>query len=210
MKISQLRNLYEKVGMELTQTSNLAGFGFAHDGSVDSIARFITEPVFTLQSDQEVADMVAFLLAFSGSDLPKGSATTIQEAPGPDGKDTHAAVGRQVTLTTASPTTAQQSTLNTFLSLANSGKVGLVVKGNQGGIARGYTYMGSSTFQSDRSAETVAASLLQTLAGAGSELTYTVVPKGSEVRIGIDRDLDGVLDRDELDRGTRPDDPASK
>ncbi|HZI16374.1 MAG TPA: beta-propeller fold lactonase family protein [Myxococcus sp.] len=210
MKISQLRNLYEKVGMDLTQTSNLAGFGFAHDGSVDSIARFITEPVFTLQSDQEVADLVAFLLAFSGSDLPKGSATTIQEPPGPDAKDTHAAVGRQVTLATASPTTAQQSTLNTFISLANNGKVGLVVKGNQGGVARGYTYMGGGTFQSDRSAETVAASLLQTLGRAGNELTYTVVPRGSEVRIGIDRDLDGALDRDELDRGTRPDDPASK
>jgi YVTN family beta-propeller protein len=210
MKISQLRNLYEKVGMDFTQTSNLAGFGFAHDGSVDSIARFITEPVFTLASDQEVADMVAFMLAFSGSDLPKGSATTLQEPPGTDGKDTHAAVGRQVTLTSASPTASQTSTLSTFLSLANAGKVGVVVKGNQGGVARGYTYMGGGVFQSDRAAETVAASLLQTLARAGNELTYTVVPKGSEVRIGIDRDLDGALDRDELDRGTRPDDASSR
>lgn len=210
MKISQLRNLYEKVGMDFTQTSNIAGFGFSHDGSVDSIARFITEPVFTLQSNQEVADMVAFMLAFSGSDLPKGTATTVLEPPGPDSKDTHAAVGRQVTLTTASPTPAQASTLSTFLALADSGKVGLVVKGNQGGIARGATYMGGGMFQTDRALETVAASLLQTLAVAGSELTYTVVPKGSEVRIGIDRDLDGALDRDELDRGTRPDDATSR
>jgi YVTN family beta-propeller protein len=210
MKISQLRNLYEKVGMDLTQTSNLAGFGFAHDGSVDSLARFITEPVFNLTSDQEVADMVAFLLAFSGSDLPRGSATAIQEPPGPDSKDTHAAVGRQVTLSTASPTAAQLSTVSTFLSLADSGKVGVVVKGNQGGVARGYTYMGGGTFQSDRAAETVAASLLRTLGRAGNELTYTVVPRGSEVRIGIDRDLDGALDRDELDRSTRPDDAGSR
>ncbi|QSQ12318.1 YncE family protein [Myxococcus landrumensis] len=210
MKISQLRNLYEKVGMEFTQTSNLAGFGFSHDGGVDSIARFLTLPVFTLQSDQEVADMVAFMLAFSGSDLPKGSNTTVAEPPGPDSKDTHAAVGRQVTLTSASPTTAQTSTLTTFLSLADTGKVGVVVKGLQGGVARGFTYMGGGLFQTDRAAETVTASLLQTLARAGGELTYTVVPKGSEVRIGIDRDLDGALDRDELDRGTRPDDPASR
>jgi YVTN family beta-propeller protein len=210
MKISQLRNLYEKVGMDFTQTSNLAGFGFAHDGAVDSIARFITEPVFNLNSDQEVADVVAFLLAFSGSDLPRGSTTAIQEPLGPNSKDTHAAVGRQVTLTTASPTAAQLSTVSTFLSLADSGKVGLVVKGNQGGVARGYAYMGGGAFQSDRAAETVAASLLQTLGRTGNELTYTVVPKGSEVRIGIDRDVDGALDRDELDKGTRPDDASSK
>ncbi|MCK8500520.1 YncE family protein [Myxococcus fulvus] len=210
MKISQLRNLYEKVGMEFTQTSNLAGFGFSHDGSVDSIARFITEPVFTLQSDQEVADMVAFMLAFSGSDLPKGSTTTVAEPPGPDSKDTHAAVGRQVTLTTASPTPAQTSTLASFQALADSGKVGLVAKGNQGGIARGATYVGGGLFQADRAAETVTAAQLQTMALPGNELTFTVVPKGSEVRIGIDRDLDGVFDRDELDRGTRPDDPLSR
>ncbi|MCP3102685.1 hypothetical protein LZ198_27800 [Myxococcus sp. K15C18031901] len=210
MKISQLRNLYEKVGMEFTQTSNLAGFGFSHDGGVDSLARFLSEPVFTFQSDQELADMVAFMLSFAGSDLPKGSATTVAEPPGPDGKDTHAAVGQQVTLTTASPTPAQASTLATFLALADSGKVGLVVKGNQGGIARGATYMGAGVFQADRATETVTAAVLQTLAGAGNELTYTVVPKGSEVRIGIDRDLDGALDRDELDRGTRPDDPTSR
>ncbi|MFP2927779.1 YncE family protein [Pyxidicoccus sp. 3LG] len=210
MKISQLRNLYEKVGMDFTQTSNLAGFGFSHDGSVDSIARFITEPVFTLASDQEVADMVAFMLAFSGSDLPRGSATSLQEPPGPNSKDTHAAVGRQVTLTTASPTAVQLSTLATFLSLADSGKVGLVVKGNQGGIARGATYMGGGMFQADRALETVTAAALQTLAVPGNELTYTVVPKGSEVRMGIDRDLDGALDRDELDRGTRPDDASSR
>ena len=28
MKVPQLRNLYEKVGCDLTQTSNRAGFGF--------------------------------------------------------------------------------------------------------------------------------------------------------------------------------------
>jgi YVTN family beta-propeller protein len=210
MKIPQLRNLYKKVGFEMTQTNNLAGFGFMHDGSVDSLAHFFSEPVFTFASDQEVADMVAFMMAFSGSELPMGSSTTVSEPPGPLSKDSHAAVGRQVTLTSASPTASQQSTLNTFLSLADKGAVGVVVKGQQGGLARGYTYVGGGTFQSDRQAEKVSASLLQTLARAGSELTYTVVPRGTQQRIGIDRDEDGVFDRDELDRGTRPDDPASK
>jgi hypothetical protein len=32
---------------------------------------------------------------------------------------------------------------------------------------------------------------------AGDELTYTCVPVGSGRRIGLDRDLDGILNRDE-------------
>jgi hypothetical protein len=51
----------------------------------------------------------------------------------------------------------------------------------------------------------VSAALLRTLAAPGSELTWTVVPKGTEWRIGVDRDADGVFDRDEQDRGTRDD-----
>jgi hypothetical protein len=35
------------------------------------------------------------------------------------------------------------------------------------------------------------------------------VPSGSEVRIGVDRDEDGIFDRDELDDGTDPADPNS-
>ena len=98
MKIPQLRNLYKKVGFETTQLSNRSGFGFRHDGSVDSLARFVSGPVFAPQSDQEVADLVAFMLSFSGSDLPAGSATNVQEPTGTASKDSHAAVGKQATL----------------------------------------------------------------------------------------------------------------
>jgi len=47
------------------------------------------------------------------------------------------------------------------------------------------------------------------LAGPGAELTFTAVPSGSEVRIGVDRDEDGFFDRDELDAGSNPADPVS-
>ena len=40
-------------------------------------------------------------------------------------------------------------------------------------------------------------------------MTYTVVPQGSETRIGVDRDADGFLDRDELDVCRDPADPSS-
>ncbi|MBZ4417937.1 YncE family protein [Myxococcus sp. RHSTA-1-4] len=205
LKVPQLRNLYEKVGLELTQKESLTGFGFIHDGSVDSIARFITEPVFNPASDQEVADLVALLLSFSGGDLPRGSPTELFLPPGPGSQDSHAAVGQQVTLGGAGPTPAQLGRALLFMSLAEQGRVGLVVKGRQRGEARGYTYVKGGVFQSDRASEKVSAYVLLARARAGSELTYTVVPAGTEWRIGVDQDEDGAYDRDELDRGRRPD-----
>jgi hypothetical protein len=40
-------------------------------------------------------------------------------------------------------------------------------------------------------------------------VTFTCAPLGSGQRIGIDRDGDGAFDRDELDGGSNPADPAS-
>ncbi len=210
MKVPQLRNLYEKVGMELTQKESLSGFSFLHDGSVDSIARFVSEPVFLPASDQEVADLVALLLSFAGSELPRGVATELFSPPGPDSLDSHAAVGQQVTVGSSGPTPAQLGRVLLFTALAERGQVGLVVKGRQQGRVRGYTYAGRGVFQSDRAQEKVNAYVLLDRAGAGSELTYTVVPPGTQWRIGVDQDEDGTLDRDELDRGWRPDAPGNE
>ena len=44
---------------------------------------------------------------------------------------------------------------------------------------------------------------------ATQERTYTCVPPGSGVRVGIDRDEDGFFDRDEIDGGSDPADPGS-
>jgi hypothetical protein len=42
----------------------------------------------------------------------------------------------------------------------------------------------------------------------GQEMTYTCVPPGSGLRIGVDRDEDTYFDRDEIDDGSDPADPA--
>ena len=55
---------------------------------------------------------------------------------------------------------------------------------------------GGGSFQSDRLGVVHPAALARARR-AGSELTYTVVVKGTEHRCGIDRDLDGWLDGDE-------------
>ncbi len=210
MKIPQMRNLYEKTGFDLTQTVNTRGFGFLHDGSVDSLARFVTEPVFNPASDQEVANLVAFLLSFSGSNLPAGSATNLLEPPGTASQDSHAAVGIQATLVDGTnPDPAVVARIDQMLQQADLGKVDVVVKGRLVGVQRGWHYAGGNQFQSDRKRQTHSRTDLQALAGSGRELTFTVVPLGAQVRIGIDRDLDGFFDRDELDAGSDPADPAS-
>jgi hypothetical protein len=201
--------MYDKVGFELTQSSNNAGFGFLHDGSVDSLARFVTEPVFDLSSVQEVADMVAFMMAFAGSDLPTGTATNPVELLGPPARDTHAAVGMQVTIDGEEGGAVALDLIDDMLTLADAAAVGVVVKGVQDDIQRGYAYFGAGNFQSDRAAESLTAAALANSAASDNELTYTVVPFGTETRIGIDRDSDGFFDQDERDAGSDPADPES-
>lgn len=212
MKVPQLRNEYDKVGFDTTQLVNRAGFGVLHDGSVDSIERFIDEPVFSIQSNQETADLVAFMMAFSGSELPQGSTNVFAlEPPGSPSQDSYAAVGVQTTLQDASnPAPGQLALIANMIAQTNAKKVGLVVKGVEGGLPRGYAYVAPNLFQSDRAGEMVAAAALQSSAMPGSELTYTVVPRGTGTRIGIDRDLDGCLDQDEIDGGSDPADPSSR
>src|SRR6266536_1927902 len=91
---SQLRSLLEKGGMNGSSTNSRAGFGFMHDGRVDTLTRFLVDgfpQVFP--TDQEIANMVAFLLCFGGSDIVPVPANPSQDVP--------ASVGRQVTF--ASP-----------------------------------------------------------------------------------------------------------
>jgi hypothetical protein len=210
IKIPHLRNQYEKTGFDFTQQTNLAGFGFLHDGSIDSITRFISLPAFSFQNDQQIADMVALMLSFAGSDFPPPVPPPVPpEPPGVPSQDTHAAVGWQTTVMDgSSPQPGQFALIDQMIGLANTGKAGLVVKGIQGGLQRGYAYLaGTGQFQSDRAAEIVNTADLRDAAAPGSELTYTVVPVGSVTRIGIDRDEDGYLDRDEIDNCGDPANP---
>ena len=214
IKIPQLRNLYEKRGFDTTHTESVAGFGYEHDGSMDTLTGFHMRPSFFLENDQQISDLVAFMLAFSGSDLPAGSTDfswfEIFEPPGVPSQDTHAAVGVQLTVNAGNrdlPETLQE--LGDLTTLADTGAVGLVAKAVRGGEARGFTYTGSGGFQSDRLLEITTVDALRAGTLRGEEVTLTVVPSGSETRIGIDRDEDGALDRDELDACSNPADPAS-
>ncbi|HSY19902.1 MAG TPA: hypothetical protein VK815_16280, partial [Candidatus Acidoferrales bacterium] len=201
-KAPQLRNMFDKFGMDLLHTNNRAGFGFSHDGSVDSLTRFIQD-AFGFTSDQQTADLDAFLFAFTGSDLTPGVINDGNHSPGVASLDTPAAVGRQITINSSLGAVL----ITNMITLANSStsRVDLIVKGFEGGITRGWYYNRTNgLFQSDRLAETETPGALLLLAAPGAEQTYTVVPRGAGWRMGIDRDADGYPDRDEIDFGSDP------
>jgi len=188
-KNSHLRELWRKNGADRGSQAALRGFGFEHNGEKSTFQDAITAG-FNFANNptgqQQRRDIEAFCMSFNSG--------------------THAGVGQQ---TTANGTSSDAARINQFIAMATGGQVGLVVKGRVGGVARGWMFEAGS-FRSDRATEPLLApAALLALAGAGSELTYTIVPQGSQTRLGVDRDLDGFLDRTELDAGSDPANAAS-
>src|SRR5262249_18213469 len=131
------------------------------------------------------------------SDLIAGSLTDVNRSPGVASLDTPASVGRQITISNS----VSVPLIDSMVTLAQSStsRVDLVVKGFENGVPRSWFYnRTNSTFQSDVQSETETPAALRALAAIGSEQTYTVVPRGAGMRIGIDRDADGIFDQDEI------------
>ena len=183
------RNFHERFGLWFdSATGSNSGFGFQQDGTFDST-----------HNESRSADLMAFMLSFNGR-FPYEPAGATE---GNQSKDTHAAVGRQL-MPAASPTAGQRETLDAMLRLADNGEVGLIAKGVAEGEPRGFAYRGGGRFQSDRAAEMATR---DELLAQNAGLVFTVVPAGSEDRIGIDYDGDGAFDGDELAAGHDPADP---
>ncbi|MEY3027284.1 MAG: hypothetical protein RLZZ238_2181 [Planctomycetota bacterium] len=189
-KNSHLRELWRKVGANRSSTTALRGFGFEHNGEKATFQDAITTGfnfANTPTGQQQRRDIEAFCMSFNTGN--------------------HAGVGQQAT---ADGTGTDTARINQLVAIASgAGGPALVVKGRVNGEVRGWMLQGGS-FRSDRASEpTLSAAALLALAANGSELTYTLVPQGSQVRLGVDRDLDGFFDRDELDAGSDPANSAS-
>ena len=188
-KVPQLRNMHEKTRLNRSGPTSVRGFGFTHDGEFDTIFEFLEFPLFTFASNQDQADVEAFMLAF--------------------GTETHPAVGAQWTMDGTNQAQGL-ARLTTLEALADVNTIGLVVKGWSGGQPRGWMYIGGGTYRPDKQGESDISQLaLLSIAGPGTEITFTGVVEGCENRLGIDRDLDGFRDGDEVDAGSDPGDPLS-
>src|SRR5262249_20107193 len=143
-KIAHLRNAYQKVGMfglpDFIGSGNggdlgpqVRGFGFLHDGSIDTLVRFLSCGVFSLTNQQQ-SDLETFILAFDSELFP--------------------VVGQQITLTAANAAVAGPR-IGLLLARASTAipiECDLVVKGVIDGEQRGGFFTGG-VFQMDRAGE---------------------------------------------------------
>ncbi|UQA63145.1 hypothetical protein [Polyangium aurulentum] len=211
-KVPHLRNMYEKVGMfgashasgslppDSFMGDQVRGFGFGHDGAQPDLFRFASgfdlaplNPVgIPLDASGVMAkeNMEQYQLAFESNLAP--------------------IVGQQVTLD-ATNGAVVGARINLLKARADLYECDLVAKGRIGLFQMGFVYMGSGQFVADRqSLMPYPDAVLRTLvATTGGALTYTCVPPGSGDRIGVDRDLDGYFDGDEVAAGSDPADPNS-
>jgi DNA-binding beta-propeller fold protein YncE len=187
-KVAHMRNLYDKIGMfsgvgsGLPLADQIKGFGYLHDGSVGSLTAFLSSPVFSL-SPAEVIEMVEFSLAFP--------------------TDLAAIVGQQMTLDSASGglvndrislMISRAGTIYDSLTLGGAvPECDLIAKGVVGGVARGWVLEPGGLFRDDLN-NTISDSALRALASTEGPITYTAVPPGAGIRMGIDRDRDGQSD----------------
>jgi hypothetical protein len=186
-KVAHLRNMYEKVGMfgmpdvpffntgnNTHQGDQIRGFGFIHDGSVDTPFRFLDAALFNFPGgDSQRRDVEQFLLAFDTNLKP--------------------VVGQQVTLTSANSATVNPR-IDLLIERALAGDADLIVKGVIAGTPRGGRLLPNGTFEIDNpsSFPPLSDSAVRNFAQTpGQEMTYTSVPPGSGIRMGVDRDEDG-------------------
>lgn len=210
IKVAQLRNMHEKVGMNMLDTTSRAGFGFLHDGSVDTIERFLSEEAFNTATAQELANLVALMLAFSGSDFPPDPnppSLSFLDIEGEPSADVHAAVGQQTLLESGS---TDLSNLDTFTGLVTaSNRIELVGHFQQEGVLRGVRYRDNGLFDRDEADTVITTSALLEAVDADTAIVFTIVPEGTGTRIALDRDGDTHFDYDEVLAGSDPADPDS-
>ncbi len=169
---------YEHLGyFQERATGSTSGFGLFHDGA---------DPLTTAARTPET------LAAFMVFDGPDNGLLTSQER-----QDTHAAVGRQLTVNGAI-TTAQDNLLTQLITIANtSPHADLIAKARLSGTQRGFFLQTGNTFQSDRANETLSRTQLLNAALAGDPVTFTIVANGTAQRLGVDLNFNGVFDGDE-------------
>ena len=223
LKIPHLRNLYQKVGMfgmasvpfvnpgdNGFKGDQVRGFGFLHDGSFDSLFRFHGLRLFTQRSagflspaDPGNPGGFPFLppahpLASQVNPIGVKMRSQMEQFMLAFDSNLAPIVGQQVTLTTANADIALPR-IALLIQRAQASECDLVAKLHFGAREYGYLYNNGAWKTDSRKRAPITTVELQDIVKYRKlPITYTCVPQGSGVRIGLDRDEDGVLDGDEI------------
>ncbi len=182
-KVPHFRNIYQKVGFfrQGNNTPQIRGFGLSEPASSAGLMSLVNSGDFQFENNQQSAQLASFIFAYDTLLSP--------------------IVGQQVTLSADSPAAAEQ---RIDLLISRAQVVGLlpecdlIVKGVWQGQARGAFREDSDEFQSDLAVERYSLAELKNLGRQpGNHLTFTCAPPNSGMRMGIDRDRDGIFDADE-------------
>jgi len=184
-KVPQLRAIYQK--MNFNNTSNAAsigGFGIVHDGQDPTLQVFLSRPVFAnIRTNTTIKNnLAAFVQCFDTGTAP--------------------AVGYSRTISSNNVNNASVSNDWALLeSQASLGNIDLIAKGSIDGRRHGFVYQpGSGNYRPDTTNSATLTTLVRSQLAAkiqnGDKITIMGVPPGSGVRMGIDRDEDGLLDAD--------------
>ncbi len=187
-KIAHMRNMYDKIGMfgDSAQVSHFGdqvrGFSFLHDGSVGSLHDFLEAPVFQLDNAERAA-LEQFSLAFP-TDLapPVGQQATLTSAGGVQ-------LNARIDLLDA----ASKAPFDSLMLGGTVTECDLIAKGQVGGEPRGWVRESGTTFRDDMNG-TISEAALRALPATEGPITFTCVPPGSGIRMGINRDRDLFLD----------------
>lgn len=204
LKNPHLRNQYQKVGMFGKRTNPLVnpgdnghmgdqvrGFGFLHDGSVDTEFRFLSIILFS-----QIAGVndIGIPVNAAGDAMRRKLASLMLAFP----SNLKPAVGQQITLSAKTPTSVDNR-IDFLEQRAVAGDCDLVAKARIEGREQGYLYVNGKYRKDDAGKPPISSATLRHWARLipWASVTFTCVPLGSGVRIGIDRDLDGILDGNE-------------
>jgi hypothetical protein len=182
-KVPQLRATYQKMHFNNAPgTNTIGGFGIVHDGEDPSLQVFLSRAVFAnIKNNTAIKNnLAAFVQCFDTGTAP--------------------AVGYSRTLTSANVSSAIVSNDWALLEAQASAltNIDLIAKGTIDGLRHGLVYQpsfGTYLFDATNLAALTHSQLLAKVQ-AGDTLTIMGVPPGSGVRMGIDRNSDGLLDAD--------------
>jgi mono/diheme cytochrome c family protein len=202
-KIASLRGLSEKVGANFLGTESQVGFGFAHNGAVDSLTRFIQDG-FNFVEDKSTADLIAFLLSFTGSEISLGNERNESDSPGLLSKDTHASVGTQFLLH-GGESIPDRLQLAFSMASNRSDPVDVVVfqQGNEN--SKGWYYNpDSELLEPDGNEAPIRPEQLLQSAQPSNSFLFMIVPPLTGNRMALDWDTDGTPNRTEMQAGWDP------